>query len=347
MLRRRPTKLAMTTGLAIALGGLAWLAFLVGGVRVSADEGSEATETDDANTEQRGEPADVTDEQPEKPYRELTPDEERVIVHKGTEPPFSGEYDDHFSSGIYGCRRCGAMLYRSEDKFRSGCGWPAFDDELPGAVERLPDADGIRTEIICANCGGHLGHVFAGEGLTPKNTRHCANSISLVFTPAEEVQYGRAIFAGGCFWGVEYWLQRQPGVIETTVGYTGGTTENPTYEDLHTSDTGHAEAVETLYDPVRISFEELARLFFETHDSTQLNRQGPDIGAEYRSAIFYLDEEQQQVAETLMADLRARGLNVVTQLVPAARFWPAEDYHQDYLLTRGATPTCHFHKPLW
>ena len=291
--------------------------------------------------------APMSAQSPGRKYRKLTPEEEQIIVHKGTERAFSGEYHDHFAAGVYACRRCGAMLYRSEYKFRAECGWPAFDDEIPAAVKHLPDADGQRTEIICANCDGHLGHVFSGERLTPKDTRHCVNSLSLAFIPREQLKYGRAIFAGGCFWGVEYWLQQEPGVLETTVGYTGGAKENPTYEEVCSHATGHAEAVEVLYDPVRVSFEQLAKLFFEIHDPTQRDGQGPDLGPQYRSAIFYVDEEQKQVAQRLIAALKAKGLGVVTELTPAGRLWPAEDYHQDYYPHKGTTPYCHVRRQVW
>lgn len=121
-------------------------------------------------------------------HNELNPMERYVIEHKGTEPPFSGEYDDFYEAGTYICRRCNAELYRSEDKFNAHCGWPAFDDEVPGAVRRLPDPDWFRTEIECVSCGGHLGHVFMGEGFTPKNTRHCVNSLSMQFVPASQAE---------------------------------------------------------------------------------------------------------------------------------------------------------------
>ncbi|HEY3398667.1 MAG TPA: bifunctional methionine sulfoxide reductase B/A protein [Armatimonadota bacterium] len=280
-------------------------------------------------------------------WRQLTPEETAVLVNKGTERPFVGEYTDTFAAGVYTCKRCGALLYRSQDKFRSDCGWPAFDDAIPGAVRQTPDADGQRTEITCANCGAHLGHVFVGERLTDKNTRYCVNSISMSFVPADQAKTERAYFAGGCFWGVEYLLQQQPGVLKTTVGYTGGTTEHPTYEQVCAGHTGHAETVEVLYDPVRVSFETLAKLFFEIHDPTQANGQGPDLGDQYRSAIFFTTDEQKTVADKLIADLKGRGMNVVTQVVPAGEFWPAEAYHQDYYKNKGTEPYCHVRQKLW
>jgi peptide methionine sulfoxide reductase msrA/msrB len=289
-------------------------------------------------------------------YKKLTPAEERVIIHKGTELPFSGKYVNYFEDGTYTCKRCGAKLFDSSSKFHSSCGWPSFDDQIEGTVRMQPDADGVRTEIVCANCGAHLGHVFTGEGFTPKNVRYCVNSISLNFDPAqdnpakeakEEKKTERAIFASGCFWGTEYHFQKAPGVISTTVGYTGGHVDNPTYKQVCTDRTGHAEAVEVIYDPSKTSYEKLAKLFFETHDFTQLNRQGPDIGRQYRSAIFYLNDEQKNIAVKLIKILRKKGFNVKTEVTKAGKFWPAENYHQDYYKNNGKTPYCHIYRKIF
>jgi len=283
-------------------------------------------------------------------YRELTPEEKYVIVDKGTEMPFTGKYLNNNEPGTYVCKRCGAPLYRSSDKFDSSCGWPSFDDEIPGAVKRVPDADGSRTEIICANCGAHLGHVFTGEGLTVKDVRHCVNSISLLFVPLAKSDPNdpnkpaptqKAYFAGGCFWGVDYWLRTLPGVISVTAGYMGGTTKNPTYEQVCTGKTGHAETVEVVFDPGKTTYEDIAKLFFEIHDPTQRNRQGPDVGFQYRSAIFYVDLSQKQIAERLIEQLRKKGLDVATSVEQAKEFWPAEDYHQNYYGKNGGQPYCH------
>lgn len=278
-------------------------------------------------------------------FNTLTPEEERVIVGKGTERPFSGRFWKHDDVGTYVCRRCSAPLYTSKSKFASNCGWPSFDAEVAGAVRRQPDADGRRTEIVCARCGGHLGHVFEGEGYTPKNTRHCVNSLSLDFVPGEVDRLRRAIFASGCFWGTEYVFQRAPGVVSTTTGYIGGHTQKPTYREVCSDRTGHAEAVEVVYDPEKTTYEALCRLFFETHDPTQVNRQGPDVGSQYRSAIFTLDDDQKAVAERLIEQLRAKGLDLATEVVPAGPFWPAEDYHQDYYNRTGKQPYCHAFTP--
>lgn len=282
-------------------------------------------------------------------YNKLTKEEEAVILHKGTERPFTGKFYTNDEKGTYTCKQCDAPLYRSDDKFDAHCGWPSFDDEIPGAVKRVPDADGRRTEIICNNCGAHLGHVFLGEGFTDKNTRHCVNSISMNFIPAKqeintEQNLQRAYFAGGCFWGVEHLFKNVKGVISTDVGYMGGHTSNPTYKEVCTGATGHAETMEVVYDPALTSYETLAKLFFEIHDPTQVDRQGPDIGDQYRSEIFYTSDEQKKTAEKLIKILKDKGLNVATQISKADNFWIGEDYHQDYYLKTGKRPYCHVYK---
>lgn len=280
-------------------------------------------------------------------YNPLTEEEKEVILNKGTERPYSGKFYDHKEEGTYICKRCNAPLYRSDDKFDAHCGWPSFDDEIDGAVERITDADGRRTEIICANCKAHLGHVFEGEQLTDKNTRHCVNSISMEFVPQKQDDQkststmDTAIFASGCFWGTEYYFEKAEGVLKVESGYVGGSKQNPTYKEVSSGNTGHAEAVRVVYDPSKTSYEQMAKLFFETHDPGQLNRQGPDIGHQYRSGIFYLNEEQKKTAEKLIDILKEKGHDVVTEISKANEFFPAEDYHQDYYAKTGGSPYCH------
>ena len=268
-------------------------------------------------------------------------EEERIIINKGTELPGTGKLLNVTEAGTYLCRQCDAPLYRSEDKFDSQCGWPSFDDELEGAVTRVPDADGRRTEILCTNCGGHLGHVFLNEGFTAKETRHCVNSVSMKFIPDSEKALKKAYFASGCFWGTEYFFMKGDGVQETHVGYMGGHVDNPTYEQVCQQSTGHLETTEVIYDPTVTTYEKMVRLFFETHDFTQTNGQGPDIGSQYLSCIFYSSEKEKEIAEKYIAILTDKGYKVATMLKPAPTFWKAERYHQQYYAGKGMRPYCH------
>lgn len=266
----------------------------------------------------------------------------QVVRDKGTERAFTGEYDDFGESGTYLCRQCGLPLFRSQHKFHSGCGWPSFDEEVAGHVLRQKDADGSRTEILCTRCHAHLGHVFTGEGFTAKNSRHCVNSLSLDFVPQLEVNDTREmIFAAGCFWGVEYYFKRLPGVLRTEVGYSGGHQSYPSYEDVCTGQSGHVEAIRVIYDPQRIDDETLMKYFFEIHDPTQQNGQGPDLGTQYLSVIFYYDDAQKMLALQLIEMLRQKGYQVATQVKPVSTFWRAEKYHQDYYEKTAKQPYCH------
>jgi len=286
---------------------------------------------------------DTISEEPMK-YNKLTPAEKKVIIQKGTERPYSGELLNNKEKGTYTCKRCDAPLYKSDDKFDSHCGWPSFDDEIPGAIKRQVDADGRRTEILCANCGAHLGHVFTGEKLTDKNTRHCVNSISMNFVPDTRKA---AYFAAGCFWGVEHYFKEAPGVISTDVGYMGGHTKNPSYQDVCYAETGHAETVEVIYNSEKTSYEALVKLFFEIHDFSQVDRQGPDIGEQYRSAIFYTDKEQKNIARKIKEQLQQKEYKVATEIEKVHKFWTGEEFHQDYYDKTGKAPYCHFRRKIF
>lgn len=276
---------------------------------------------------------------------DLTPEEKRIMLEKGTEFPYSGEYEKFFEEGIYSCRQCGAYLYRSSDKFEAHCGWPSFDDEILGAITRRMDTDGERTEIICSRCRGHLGHVFVGEKMTDKNIRHCANSLSLRFIAQNDLKnlIKYAYFGGGCFWCLEASFKMLKGVISVIPGYAGGKTKKPTYEEVSTGLTGHAEVVEIKYDSTVISYEALLETLFVIHDPTALNRQGNDIGTQYRSVILVKEEREKEISEKFIKSLMEEGIYdkpIVTEIVKLEYFYEAEDYHHDYFQNNPEQAYC-------
>lgn len=272
----------------------------------------------------------------------LTPIAKRIICDKATEHPHSGVYNQVMTQGTYLCRRCGLALFRASSQFSSMCGWPSFDEDIIQAVKQVPDEDGRRMEILCARCDAHLGHVFTGEFFTHKNTRHCVNSISIDFVVDSQVlDTEEAIVAGGCFWGVEHFLKQTPGVVRVESGYTGGRLAGPNYDQVCGGNTGHYEAVRVVFDKNKTDYHHILKRFFEIHDPTQKSGQGPDIGQQYQSAVFYYNQEQLTEAETLKQILQKRGYQVATQLLPVQTFWPAEEYHQDYYSKHAKAPYCH------
>lgn len=294
--------------------------------------------------------------------KSLTPEQYRVTQKSGTEAAFCGNLVDTKDDGVYYCVVCGLPLFASDTKFHSGTGWPSFWAPYdPAHVTVKSDSShGMeRSEINCARCGAHLGHVF-DDGPKPTGMRNCLNSAALAFIKkgdpvpqrsqpaAKPGNTQTAYFAGGCFWGVEHSFSLAPGVIDVQSGYMNGKTSSPTYKEVCAHTTGHAEAVKVVFDPAVISYEKLLEGFFELHDPTQLNRQGPDTGDQYRSAVFTTDEAQVKAARAFVARLTAGGRfsqPIVTQIEPAETFWPAEDYHQDYVVNTGRP--CHLGSPWW
>lgn len=278
--------------------------------------------------------------------QQLTPEQYKVMREGATERAFTGKYDKYFENGVYRCPGCGTALFSSKTKYDHGTGWPSFTDPVDeNNIAFIEDKSyGMdRVEVRCAVCGAHLGHVF-DDGPGPNGKHYCINSASLDFKAGQdiaavkEVKTEKADFAAGCFWGVEHKFRKIKGVRETMVGYTGGTSKNPTYGDVSGGDTGHAESVEILFDPSIVSYEELVRAFFDLHNPTTVDRQGPDFGNQYRSAIFYNSDEQKAAAEKIKSELGRSGKykdKIVTEIVPAGPFYKAEEYHQRYLEKKG------------
>ncbi len=263
----------------------------------------------------------------------LSPEVYEISRNKATERPFTGKYWDYFGKGTYFCAACGNPLFKAEGKFASTCGWPSFFEQIHerSVVYQEDHSHGMnRTEALCGRCGGHLGHLF-DDGPAPTYKRYCMNSMVLDFEPDNSLD--TITLGGGCYWCVEAVYENLKGVVTVESGFSGGNTTNPTYEEVCSGTTHHAEVVQIVFDKTQTNLDEIFKVFFTVHDPTQLNRQGADVGTQYRSVIFYRNEEQKALAQSLIEKMTAEKVYekpIVTVVEKFSTFYKAEDYHQQY-----------------